>query len=556
MGGTGSAQAAIYTGNWDPAYGGIFPDLGWSASAVFDVPNACLALGNGTNIPISGACAGFDVLSAQVDFYDIAAPSTILDTFTLDTDVIVTGINIGGGQLTGVDTGFFDFFVPMLSIAGGGEYSFSLILLRRQPGAADLRQSAADVAGCALPPVPDAACGISANPAIGDVHDRRSRARDLRADARRPGRRRASLPAGARPRPRRGSRRGGFALARFRTTLARPPRRSRARSATTAPGGSPRRSATAAPRPRRSRTARRSPSAAARRSAPASAARRAARASGRAVARDCAAAAARPTATSSLALGLGELGMVLEAAEQLLAHLEGAKRAQARPPGAAAPPRVAGRRRSTRASHRSAFASPRLSPASRQTVSERLKRSTACAESPVSNATSPSTQLAFALDLLVADLAARSPGIAPGAIAPSRRRPASRPIWPRCSRPIASPTRSPRLAEDLQRFALAGGGLVGVAGLQPGKRQGRQGGGDVDLAAERAPQREAGLEHLARLGMVALALGQRSADVQRIRLGDRRRLDRRQGQRRLHAACGPRSSSRAGSRSPASRRRT
>ena len=48
------------------------------------------------------------------------------------------------------------------------------------------------------------------------------------------------------------------------------------------------------------------------------------------------------------------------------------------------------------------------------------------------------------------------------------------------------------------------------------------------------PQREAGLEHPARLGVVALALGQRRTDVQRKGLGDRRRLDRGHRQRRLH----------------------
>src|SRR5690349_21638469 len=100
FGGTGSAQAAIYTGNWDPAYGGIFPDLGWSASAVFDVPNSCLAAGDGNNIPISGPCAGFDVLSAEVSFYDVADPGTILNSYSLNPNVIVNGINIAGGALT------------------------------------------------------------------------------------------------------------------------------------------------------------------------------------------------------------------------------------------------------------------------------------------------------------------------------------------------------------------------------------------------------------------------------------------------------------------------
>jgi hypothetical protein len=128
LGSVGPAQAALYTGKWDPAYGGIFANLGWEASAVFDVPNACLALGSSNDHPISGACAGFDVLSAQVRFYDIANPSLILGTYNLNPNVIVNGIDIAGSQLTGIDSGFFDFFVPALSIAGGGTYSFSLIL--------------------------------------------------------------------------------------------------------------------------------------------------------------------------------------------------------------------------------------------------------------------------------------------------------------------------------------------------------------------------------------------------------------------------------------------
>jgi len=166
--GAGPAQAAIYTGNWDPAYGSIFPNLGWSASAVFDVPNACLALGNAANVPISGSCAGFNVLSAQVDFYNIANPSTILESFSLDTDVIVNGINIAGGQLSGIDTGFFDYFVPTLSIAGSGQYSFSLILFGGNLAQLIYADPLATSPGCAFLPVPGASCGISQTAAIGE----------------------------------------------------------------------------------------------------------------------------------------------------------------------------------------------------------------------------------------------------------------------------------------------------------------------------------------------------------------------------------------------------
>jgi hypothetical protein len=167
LGTTGTAQAAIYTGTWDPAYGGIFPSLGWEASAVFDVPDACLALGSGNNIPISGACSGFDVLSAEVRFYDVASPGTILETFNLNPDVIVNGIDLAGGMLTGVDTGFFDYFVPTLSIAGGGTYSFSLLLYGGTLAQLAYVNPPAASPGCAALPVPGTHCGFSENAATG-----------------------------------------------------------------------------------------------------------------------------------------------------------------------------------------------------------------------------------------------------------------------------------------------------------------------------------------------------------------------------------------------------
>ena len=129
LGGTGTAQAAIYTGNWDPALRRDLSRPGLERHRRSSTcPDACLALGNGTNIPISGPCAGFNVLSAQVDFYDIADPEHDPRVVQPGHDVIVNGIDIAGGQLTGIDTGFFDYFVPTLAIAGGGTYSFSLLL--------------------------------------------------------------------------------------------------------------------------------------------------------------------------------------------------------------------------------------------------------------------------------------------------------------------------------------------------------------------------------------------------------------------------------------------
>ena len=167
LGAAGSARAALYTGHYDPAYGGIFPQLGWEASALFDVPEACRAIGNGTNIPISGACAGFDVLSAQVSFYNIADPDTILQSYALDPNVIVNGINIAGGHLAGIDTGFFNFFISELDIAGGGDFGFSLILFGGNLAQLIYADPPQTSPGCAFLPVPGASCGISANAATG-----------------------------------------------------------------------------------------------------------------------------------------------------------------------------------------------------------------------------------------------------------------------------------------------------------------------------------------------------------------------------------------------------
>lgn len=169
LGSAGAAQAALYSGSWDPSYGSAFPSLGWRASAVFDVPNSCLALGNGNNIAISGSCAGFSVLSAEVDFYNIANPLAVLGSYNLAPGVLVNGINLAGGQLTGIDTGFFNYFVPAstMAIAGSGNYSFSLILFGGNMAQLAYANPIATSPGCASLVVPGASCGFSANAAIG-----------------------------------------------------------------------------------------------------------------------------------------------------------------------------------------------------------------------------------------------------------------------------------------------------------------------------------------------------------------------------------------------------
>ena len=129
-----SANAAVYSGSWDPAYGGIFSSLGWKASATFDVPDACLGQSDGS-YTISGSCAGFTLLSAELDFYNNSLDSNpdtspVVESFLLGTGVQIYGLDIAGGQLSGVSTNFFSSVVPgaSASIAGGGLYAFSFVL--------------------------------------------------------------------------------------------------------------------------------------------------------------------------------------------------------------------------------------------------------------------------------------------------------------------------------------------------------------------------------------------------------------------------------------------
>jgi hypothetical protein len=171
LAGAGSAQAAVYTGNWDPAYGGPFASLGWQASASFDVPASCLGQADGS-YDDTGACAGFSVLSATLEFYDIAAPGTILESFSLDTNVIVTGLDIVGGHLVGVDTGFFSGVVPggaSMPIAGGGAYAFSLILFNGTFAQLAYTNPTTASPACATFHTDTTDCGFSANAAVGTI---------------------------------------------------------------------------------------------------------------------------------------------------------------------------------------------------------------------------------------------------------------------------------------------------------------------------------------------------------------------------------------------------
>lgn len=115
----GPAQAVVYRGSWDPAYGSALPNLGWRGEALFDIPSTCLAQGNGLYFN-SGVCAPETILSGKVEFYNLSNPGTTLETLTFDASNIDVTIQmrVTNHQLAGVVGAFLLPEESFLSLAG------------------------------------------------------------------------------------------------------------------------------------------------------------------------------------------------------------------------------------------------------------------------------------------------------------------------------------------------------------------------------------------------------------------------------------------------------
>jgi hypothetical protein len=163
LGVAGSAQAVVYTGHWDPAYGPSFPSLGWEGDASFFIPNACLA-GSGWIANTDPCAAGaMKVLSADVDFYNAADPSrAAVETLTFDPNVLVYKMFVAGHQLQAVSTDFLGPVQGFASIAGGGADYFDLKFLELETENVQLFQTVGHTDPiCAFTGTP-AGCGFSA----------------------------------------------------------------------------------------------------------------------------------------------------------------------------------------------------------------------------------------------------------------------------------------------------------------------------------------------------------------------------------------------------------
>lgn len=125
--GMGTAQAVVYRGSWDPAYGSALPNLGWRGEALFDIPTLCLGQIDGLYAN-SGICSPEKILSGKVEFYNLANPGATLETLTFDSSNIEVTIfmRVTNHQLTGVVGGFVlpeESFIPLTDTIPGASHS-------------------------------------------------------------------------------------------------------------------------------------------------------------------------------------------------------------------------------------------------------------------------------------------------------------------------------------------------------------------------------------------------------------------------------------------------
>ena len=178
LGSVGSANAATYGLTLDPAFGAPFSNLGWQASGQIELDGNCAAMGNGT---FAATCTGLSFSAMSVSFYNVAAPSTILETFDVLTGpVSIQSFTVTGGLLTGIEAGFFANFTPTgasSSIAGNGAYSFALyvsagpVVGGSQVSNGDLIYFTSPSTGpsCIFSRNSSASCGVSQNVAVGAI---------------------------------------------------------------------------------------------------------------------------------------------------------------------------------------------------------------------------------------------------------------------------------------------------------------------------------------------------------------------------------------------------
>lgn len=104
-----TADAAVYRGKWDPAYGADLPNLGWEGFADFEIKDNCLSGidGDGWVSNTDGDCKGLlSIVSAEVTLY-------ALDDSASDVTLSYSSAKVlAGGNLPKVDRMWVDYIGP------------------------------------------------------------------------------------------------------------------------------------------------------------------------------------------------------------------------------------------------------------------------------------------------------------------------------------------------------------------------------------------------------------------------------------------------------------
>ncbi|MBI5716250.1 MAG: PEP-CTERM sorting domain-containing protein [Burkholderiales bacterium] len=103
---TGSTNAAVYSGIWDPAFGSTFPNLGWRGTANYFVPDTCVPTGT-VDVDNSLDCGGAAIVtSAQVELYDTtdSGQATISTLLFNPASLGVGTLRFVSGELTQLTT--------------------------------------------------------------------------------------------------------------------------------------------------------------------------------------------------------------------------------------------------------------------------------------------------------------------------------------------------------------------------------------------------------------------------------------------------------------------
>ena len=101
------AQAAIYTGTFDPAFGGNFSGLGWRGGVTFEVADACVALGTANSFDNAECQSAVTVLSAIVELYEDPADTQTPDVLNLSSLFSIFGVDLVAGEVVSVDGSMF-----------------------------------------------------------------------------------------------------------------------------------------------------------------------------------------------------------------------------------------------------------------------------------------------------------------------------------------------------------------------------------------------------------------------------------------------------------------